>query len=195
MTALGHDKLADRVLARFPSVAPLRADNGRPFLCVPKAQLLEIARFLRAEADLRFDALMDLTGYDLLKYPASQPSDAIAVVYLLFSHHHRHELTLKVMAPRGDCRVPSASPVWPAAIYFEREVFDLLGVEFTGHPRLERIMTPADWDGHPLRKDYVYPAEYHGIAHLRDGQHFEAQPPRAGQPVAGKPPVAGGGHK
>ena len=160
-----------------------------------RSQLVEVARFLRDDAALRFDALADLTAYDTMKYPSAQPSDAIAVVYVLFSYVHRHELTLKVMAPRTDCTVPSASAVWPAAIYFEREVWDLFGVRFAGHPRLVRIMTPEDWDGHPLRKDYVYPGEYHGVAHLRDGQHFEAQPPRQGQPMAGKPPVAGGGHK
>lgn len=195
MTALSHDKLADAVIARFPTVAPLRADNGRPFLGVPKALLLDVARFLRDTAALRFDALMDLTGYDLLKYPAAQPSDAIAVVLLLFSYQHRHELTLKVLAERADCTVPSVGAIWPAAIYFEREVFDLLGVHFQGHPSLRRILCPDDWEGHPLRKDYVYPSAYHGVAHLREGQFFEASPPRHGQPVAGQPPLPLGGHK
>ena len=92
-----------------------------------------------------------------------------------------------MLAPRAECAVPTAGLIWPAAIYFEREVWDLLGVRFTGHPSLLRIMCPEDWVGHPLRKDYVYPDDYHGIAHLRDGQHFESAPHRQGDP----PPAAG----
>jgi NADH-quinone oxidoreductase subunit C len=195
VSALGHDKIADLVIHRCPSVAPLRAENGRPFLLVPKADLPGVARYLRDDPALRFDALMDLTGYDLMKYPAAQPSDAIAVVLLLFSYQRRHEVTLKVHAERADCTVPTVSAIWPAALYFEREVYDLLGVRFAGHPSLGRILCPDDWEGHPLRKDYVYPGSYHGIAHLREGQHFEASPPRHGQPVAGQPPLPLGGHK
>src|SRR5262249_27492263 len=150
-----------------------KSDNGQPFLLVPAKELPAVARVLCQDAALRFDALMDLTGYDLLKYPATPPSTAIAGVYLLFSYAHRHQLRLKVPAPGEAGEVPTAPGVLPAAIYFEREVFDLLGVRFVGHPSLRRIMTPDDWSGHPLRKDYVYPGDYHGIAHLRDGQHFD----------------------
>jgi NADH-quinone oxidoreductase subunit C len=190
MTALGFDALAERVRAAFPAVQAQKSDNGQPFLLVPAGELPVVARFCRDDPALRFDALMDLTGYDLLKYPATPPSTAIAVVYLLFSYVQRHKLTLKVLAPREACEVPTATAVWPAAIYFEREVFDLLGVRFTGHPSLRRIMTPDDWTGHPLRKDYVYPADYHGIAHLRDGQHFESAPPREGDPPPAAAPAA-----
>jgi NADH-quinone oxidoreductase subunit C len=184
-TALGFEALAERVRARFPAVQAMKSDNGQPFLLVPAASLPAVALLLRDDPALRCDALMDLTGCDLLKYPATPPSTAIAVVYFLFSYVHRHKVTLKVLAPREDCSVPTATGVWPAAIYFEREVWDLLGVRFAGHPSLKRIMTPEDWTGHPLRKDYVYPDDYHGVAHLRDGQHFESAPPRPGDP----PPV------
>jgi len=95
---------------------------------------------------------------------------------------------VEVQAPRAACAVPSVSGVWPAAIYFEREVWDLLGVQFTGHPSLSRIMCPDDWVGHALRKDYLYPAEYRGVAHLRDGQHFEDQVRRVGDAEPGNVP-------
>jgi NADH-quinone oxidoreductase subunit C len=180
VSAVANDAIATAVLAQFPAVQQKHADNGRAFLLVPKGDLVAVAHFLRTQKSLRFDALMDLTAYDLLKYPSTPPSDDIAVVYLLFSYQHRHKVTLKVLAPRAECEVATVSGEWPAALYFEREVFDLFGVRFLGHPSLRRIMTPDDWQGHPLRKDYLYPDSYHGVAHLRDGQHFEGSPPRGG---------------
>lgn len=179
MTALTANDITAAVQQRLPTVDARTTDNGKPFLCAKAADLEALLRFLRDEPRLRFDAVMDLTGYDLLKYPSATPSDAIAVVYLLWSHTHRHKVTVKAFAERAACRLPSASAIWPAAIYFEREVFDLLGVHFDGHPDLRRIMCPEDWIGHPLRKDYVYPADYHGVPHLRDGQHFENSPLRS----------------
>jgi NADH-quinone oxidoreductase subunit C len=190
MTLLSFDAMAELVRARFPGVEAQKSDNGQPYLLVKPAELPAVAKFARDAAPLRCDALMDLTGYDLLKYPATPPDTAIAVVYLLFSYQHRHQLTLKVHAPREQCAVGTVSAVWPAALYFEREVWDLLGVRFEGHPSLHRIMTPQDWEGHPLRKDYEYPQGYHGVAHLREGQHFESAPRRHGDPApAAAPPT------
>jgi NADH:ubiquinone oxidoreductase subunit C len=77
--------------------------------------------------------------------------------------------------------------VWKVADYFEREVWDLLGVDFAGHPNLRRIMTPDDWIGHPLRKDYAYPEAYNGVVHLREGQKFEDAPKRG---AAASPPAS-----
>jgi NADH-quinone oxidoreductase subunit C len=176
MSALTAEAIAARVCAAFPALTADTSADGTARLSVPAADLPAVAHFARTEPDLAFDALMDLTGYDLLGYPAAEPSDAIAVLYLLHSMRHRHKLTLRVLAPRSACSVPTASGEWPAALYFEREVWDLLGVRFEGHPSLERIMCPDDWVGHPLRKDYVYPDDYHGVAHLRDGQRFEGGP-------------------
>jgi len=174
VTALDFAAIAERAK---PAEART-SDNGQPWLLVPATELVRLCILLRDDPALRFDALADLTGWDLLKYPATPPSSDIAVVYYLHSLTHRHHLTLKVLAPREACAVPSVSGVWPAAVYFEREVFDLLGVRFDGHPSLKRIMCPDDWLGHALRKDYVYPAAYNGIAHLREGQKFEAAPVR-----------------
>ena len=180
MSPLLFGDLAARVREACAEVTSETSENGQPFLRVPAAMLPTVAALLRRDRALQFDALMDLTAYDRLKFPAAVPSDAIAVVYLLFSYTYRHRLMLEVLAPRAACRVPSVSTVWPAALYFEREVYDLYGVDFAGHPSLQRILCPDDWVGHALRKDYVYPAEYHGVAHLRDGQHFEQAPPRVG---------------
>lgn len=170
--------VAELVQAAFPAVALRTSDNGQPWLEVPAAELIAVATLLRDDPALDFASLMDLSGVDLLKYPATPPSTAIAVVYHLHSLRRRHKVTLKVLVPRDAAIVPTLSGLWPAANYFEREVFDLLGVTFTGHPRLVRIMNPDDWVGHPLRKDYAYPEGYNGVAHLRDGQHFEDVPTR-----------------
>ena len=75
---------------------------------------------------------------------------------------------LKVNAARDDPQVPSVADVWRHADWQEREVFDLLGVRFPGHPDLRRILMPEDWPGHPLRKDFVEPEVYHGIATSRE---------------------------
>jgi NADH-quinone oxidoreductase subunit C len=90
------------------------------------------------------------------------------VVYHLFSYRHRHAVVLKVGVARDNPRLATVSTVWRAAIWQEREIFDLLGVDFVGHPDLRRILLPEDWVGHPLRKDYVEPTEYHGISTKRE---------------------------
>ncbi len=185
MSALAFDAIAAAVRERFAAVEAKRADNGWPYLLVPGSAIVDVARLLRTSPQLACDGLMDLSGCDWMKYPAAPPavpSTAIVVAYQLFSYRHRHKVTLHVEVPRDACAVPTVSGEWPAALYFEREVFDLLGVTFTDHPDLTRILMPEDWEGHPLRKDYLYPAAYHGVAHLRDGQHFEAAPARGAAP-------------
>ena len=92
------------------------------------------------------------------------------MVYHVSSIAKKHTLVVKVMLPRwkndveGEIpEVPSVSRVWAVADWHEREAYDLMGIRFTGHPNLVRILCPDDWVGHPLRKDYEFPLEYHGI--------------------------------
>jgi NADH-quinone oxidoreductase subunit C len=110
-----------------------------------------VCRFLRDDPALHFDFLSDLTGVDRLKLPESSPR--FEVVYHLYSLSHKRRLRLKVRVGEGES-VPTVTGVWEAANWHEREVYDLFGVPFEGHPDLRRILTPDDWEGHPLRKDY-----------------------------------------
>lgn len=186
------------VAERFPAVTLERSENGQPWLKAPADGFLDLARFLKADPQLACDSLMCLSGVDLATFnlPPAKPvppakagvpppkpveppkavEPSLACVYLLFSMAHRHRVTVKVLVDRTGGQVPSVESVWGVAGYFEREIFDLLGVSFPGHHDLRRIMTPDDWTGHPLRKDYVYPTSYNGVALRRDGQRFEDGP-------------------
>lgn len=116
--------------------------------------LPRVCRFLRDDPDLAFDFLSDVTGVDRLGWPEALPR--FEVVYHLYSLQHQRRLRLKVRVNEGQA-VPSVTGIWETANWHEREVYDLFGVPFEGHPDLRRILMPDDWEGHPLRKDY--PAE------------------------------------
>ena len=146
-----------------------------PFVVVDPADLLEVCRYLKEEPRLGFDLLNCISGVDYLEPDAKKAPKAgfephMEVVYHLSSFRNRHRFVLKVMLPRwkndkpGELpEVPSVTSLWRTANWHEREVYDLSGVWFTGHPELTRILLAEDWVGHPLRKDYEYPLEYHGI--------------------------------
>jgi NADH-quinone oxidoreductase subunit C len=115
---------------------------------VPVAKLLEVATFLRDAPEAAFDFCSDVTASDWP--PRPQRFD---VIYCLFSTRHHTRVRVKVRAGEND-PVPSVTGIWPAANWLEREVYDLFGVNFTGHPNRKRILMPDDWQGHPQRKDY-----------------------------------------
>ena len=115
---------------------------------VPAARLLEVGRFLRDTPDTAFDFCSDVTASDWPIRP-----QRFDVVYCLYSTRHRHRLRIKVRAAELE-PVPSATSLWPAANWLEREAYDLFGINFTGHPDRRRILMPDDWQGHPQRKDY-----------------------------------------
>ena len=146
-----------------------------PFVTVEPADLPAVCRFLRDDPRLRFELLVNVSGVDYLEPDPKKAAKAgfephLEVVYHLQSFTHKHRFTLKVSLPRwkdgkvGDLpEVPSVAGLWRTADWHEREVYDLCGVHFTGHPDLSRILLSEDWVGHPLRKDYEFPLEYHGI--------------------------------
>ena len=146
-----------------------------PFVVVESSDLLDVCRVLRNDAQLKFELLNCISGVDYLEPDPKKVAKAgfephTEVVYHFQSFTHRHRFTLKLVLPRWKDNkpgqlpeVPSLTSLWSSADWHEREVYDLSGVWFTGHPDLRRILLAEDWEGHPLRKDYEFPLEYHGI--------------------------------
>lgn len=152
-----------RLKARFEaSVGDCDLQAKDPCIAVQGAAIADVSRFLHDEPDLRFDALSNQTGVD---YKAK---NVIQIVYHLYSYPHRHAIVLKVDLPRDNPVVSTVEGVWKAANWLEREIYDLVGVTFEGHSDLRRLLMPEDWIGHPLRKDFVEPEEYHGISTRRE---------------------------
>ncbi len=131
------------------AVAEVREFRGELTIVVPRGHVRRAAEFLRGDPELQFTFLSDLTGVD--RFPIEPRFE---LNYHLLSLSRRERLRLKVRVAGGDPVVESVTPVWPTADWHEREVFDLFGVRFEGHPDLRRILMPEDWEGHPLRKDY-----------------------------------------
>ncbi|HYE17806.1 MAG TPA: NADH-quinone oxidoreductase subunit C [Tepidisphaeraceae bacterium] len=118
----------------------------------------EIAQYLRRDPALSFDWLACLTGIDYV-------ADAqFCVAYDFWSSDHRHRFAVKVYAPRVDrATFPSVADLWPTADWHEREAAEMFGLAFDHHPDPRNLLLADDWVGFPLRKDYVFPREYHGI--------------------------------
>lgn len=133
------------------------AEVGQPWITVEPASLRKIAVFLRDDTELRFNTLMCLSG---VHYPAEQE---LGVTYHLHSTTLGHTVVLKVKVPIDNPVVPSVESVWKTADWHEREAYDMIGIVFDGHPNMTRILCPDDWEGHPLRKDYVQQDTYMGV--------------------------------
>ncbi len=126
-----------------------RADfRDQVWLIAPPEQILEIARTLRDE--FGFERLSALTAVDY--WPQQEPR--FHVIYHFHSLQHNLRLGLRVPVPAASPSLPTLEGVYPSANWYEREVWDMFGVRFEGHSDLRRIIMPADWEGHPLRKDY-----------------------------------------
>ena len=139
------DEISAVIKARFPQVKEEAGTNG---IIVPKESLLEVAQYLK-NPPLVFDNLHCITAVDR--------KEKMELVYILYSICERHGVTLKVYLTPEDLNVASLSALWKSANWLEREVYDLFGIIFSGHPDLRRILNPYDWKGYPLRKDYSNP--------------------------------------
>ena len=131
------------------SVAQISYWVGDWTIIVPAAQLLEVARHLRDAPDAAFDLCSDVTATD---WPP-RLSGRFDVLYALYSTRHRHRLRVKTIVAESQ-PLPSVTSVWPSANWLEREIYDMFGVNFAGHPDRRRILMPEDWQGFPQRKDY-----------------------------------------
>jgi len=153
------EEIRDKIDTAFSEANPelKKGDIGDPWIELPAAQLKEVAKYLRDDEDLRFDVLMCLSGVHYKK------EEELGVAYHLHSTGKNHKVSLKVRVPEADPVVPSVESIWKTADWHEREAFDMVGVKFSGHPNHTRILCPDDWEGHPLRKDYVQQEFYQGI--------------------------------
>ena len=126
-----------------------------PFIKAEPGKVFDICLFLRDNDEMLFDYMVILSGMDY--------KDSLGVVYHLYSFRHKHRIVLKVILDRENPRVPSVENIWKSANWHEREAWDMYGIVFENHPNLIRILTPYDWEDHPLRKDYKTPEFYHDI--------------------------------
>lgn len=160
---------SQRIQAQFPdAVAAAHQCFGDDTVVVRREALRDVARLLRDDPACRFDILMDLTAVDYLRYPTGTRQEGqsppgtvprtttrFEVVYHFYSLEHTRRVRVKVPVPEQDPVVDSLAGLWPSADWFEREVWDMFGIRFTGHPNLKRLLMYEEFQGHPLRKDYA----------------------------------------
>lgn len=151
-------EIHEKIKLQFPNAVLESKTEGvvDPFIKIAPEFMADIASFIRGNEELDFDFLMCLSGIDYGK-------GTLGAVYNIFSMKHRHKLNLKVEVPKDKAELPSVSQIWNTANWHEREVYDLIGIIFVGHPDPRRILMPYDWEGHPLRKDYKTPEFYQGM--------------------------------
>jgi NADH-quinone oxidoreductase subunit C len=155
-----HSQIVDFLNKSVPGCNPVInapvAVVGDQSITVAAANILEVCSALKSSPEFAFNVLQVITGTD---YP-----DRIELSYILASYSKNLELILKANLPRGDknnlSKINTVVSVWSAANFQERETYDMIGVEFVGHPDFRRILCPYDWDGHPLRRDYVVQEKY-----------------------------------
>ncbi len=132
-------------------------DIGDPWILIDAALIKAISKFLRDDPEMRFNTLMCLSG---VHYPKEEE---LGVTYHLHSTELHQTVVLKVRVPIEKPNVPSVETIWKTADWHEREAFDMVGLIFDDHPNHKRILLPDDWEGHPLRKDYVQQEFYQGV--------------------------------
>ncbi len=157
---LTFEELKTLIINRFGAdiVVGEKADGLQAYLNIKPGQIAELCQFLHSDPQCYFDFMACITGLD-----NGPEVNTMEVIYNLNSIPYEHAITLKVVLPREKPEVPTLSHIWGTANWHEREAYDLLGILFTGHPDLRRILLPVDWEGHPLQKDYKEQEHYHGI--------------------------------
>jgi len=139
----------DLLKEKFPdAIEEVAYFSGEVTARIRKDRLIEVCTFLKDESRARLDLLSDLSALDFPKETLR-----FEINYHLYSIAHRHRIRIKIRVADGES-VPTVSEIWATANWHEREAFDLLGIAFSGHPDLTRILLPDDWKGHPLRKEY-----------------------------------------
>jgi NADH-quinone oxidoreductase subunit C len=147
------DIIRQRLADGLVSVEEMK--NNDLMIVVEKDRLMSSAAVLKGDPTLRFTTLMNHSGADY--------KDKLAVIYNLFSFLLRRKITVKAYLEPAKPEVESLVPLFRGIDWYERETYDMFGITFLGHPNLKRLLLPDDWEGFPLRKEYVYPASYNGL--------------------------------
>jgi NADH-quinone oxidoreductase subunit C len=141
---------ADLIIETFGTgMIGVATSHGETTVTASRDILLPLLRFLKEREEFAFDFLTDLCGVDHLP-----ETPRFRIVYHLYSFKHRHRLRIKIAVEESDPVVDSCIAIWSGADWHERECFDLFGILFRGHPNLQRILLPPEFEGHPLRKDF-----------------------------------------
>jgi len=174
-------EIFELIKSNTEAVVSFQEEEGpTPSIYVRSDWVLAVLKYLKENEELDFNVLMNHTGFHEtessklfwhLFFDVSHDDDLsaghhheeIRLFWHLYSYDKEHRVTIESSVPLGRTDIDSAVPLWKSANWLERECYDLLGVNYVGHPDLRRIMLPQDWVGHPLRKNYVAPDTYHGI--------------------------------
>ena len=146
------EELLNELKEKFSSVIIEIQEKDYPTLICKRNGFLDLIKYLKDEKGFKY--LIDLCGVDYLNYKQKKFEERFEVVYHLYNLDSKILIRLKVRIPEDDCWQHSVTPLFRTANYFERECYDMFGINFKGHPDLRRILMPDDWEGHPLRKDY-----------------------------------------
>lgn len=158
------NKLKNKFFSEIVDVTEFR---DQVFISVKKDRIVDICSFLNSDPEINMDYLADLCGVD---YPDKQYR--FEVIYNMYSIKHKHRLLVKALIREDNADIDSVSSIWKTANWHEREICDMYGITFSGHPDLRRILMPEDWEGYPLRKDYPLKgpsdSEYKGLEEVKE---------------------------
>lgn len=156
--ALNLDRIKEIIAAVVGEEMSVDVNATPVCVTIPTTKLLQVCEAVYKHPDFYFDTLSCLTGLD-----NGKEAGTMEVIYNLYSIPFNHHLMVRVVLPRENAELDSVVSVWRTANWQEREAFDMYGIVFNNHPDLRRILMPADWEGYPLRKDYVQQEEYRGM--------------------------------
>lgn len=143
----------EAVKSAFPElVLDVHLFRDETTIIAASADVVAIARYLRDTPGLFYNFLSDISAVDY--YPEYDRPGRFGVSYHLYSMVHNRRIRIKTFVQEDEPIVPTLTVLWPAANWLEREIYDMMGIEFDGHPDMRRVLMPDDWNGHPHRRDY-----------------------------------------
>lgn len=161
------DQIIEKVMTSLgDAVQKTEVTLGDAVVHATPENLVQVAQFLKDDPELKLDYLSHISGVDYLEQERDPRFEA---VYELHSMTHGHSARIRVGIDEDDPKVPTVTGLWASASFPERELYDMFGIEVTGHPDLRRLIMPPDWEGHPLCKDY--PLVWEDIAFSHNPEH------------------------